>query len=121
MTTAEIGNRLVSLCRDSRFVDAVDELYGDHTVSVEAADFQGMGREMSGKPAIRAKNQMWLEANQVHEIKVTGPFVSPEKFAVLFHFDWTRKATGERVRMAETAVYTVENGKIVREEFLYGS
>ena len=50
---------------------------------------------------------------------ITGPFVSPERFAVHYTFDWTRKANGERVQLDEVAVYTVVDGRIAREEFLY--
>ena len=33
--------------------------------------------------------------------------------------DVTPKASGERMQMDEVAVYTVKDGKIVQEEFLY--
>jgi ketosteroid isomerase-like protein len=39
---------------------------------------------------------------------------------VVFEFDVTPKATGQRVKNREIAVYTVANGLIVREEFFYG-
>ena len=46
MITAEVATQLVSLCREGRFVDAVETLYADDVVSVEAMDYQGLGREM---------------------------------------------------------------------------
>ena len=52
---------------------------------------------------------------------VTGPFVSPERFAVLYAFDRTNKASGERGQLSEVAVYTVVDGKIAHEEFLYAA
>jgi hypothetical protein len=120
MNTAEIAAQLVAMTREKRFVECVDSLYGDNVVSVEALDYQGQGREEKGKDAVRAKNSAWVAENEVHRVDVTGPFVSPEKFAVLFDMDWTRRATGERVSFREVAVYTVADGRIVREEFLYG-
>ncbi|HUV97776.1 MAG TPA: SnoaL-like domain-containing protein [Acidobacteriaceae bacterium] len=33
--------------------------------------------------------------------------------------DVTQKASGKKVHMEEMALYTVENGKIVREHFYY--
>ena len=36
-----------------------------------------------------------------------------------YSFEWTRRATGEHVQFAEVGVYTVDDGKITREEFLY--
>jgi len=76
---------------------------------------------MRGKDAVKAKNVQWLADNEVHSAETVGPFVSPDYFALLHTFDWTRRATGERVKMSELALYTVAGGKIVREEFLYGA
>jgi ketosteroid isomerase-like protein len=121
MTTTEIAAQLVALCREGRFVDAVKTLYADDIVSVEAADFQGLGRIMRGKEAVLRKNIAWFDENDVHSASVTGPFVSPEKFAVWYSFEWTRRASGERVQFTEIAVYTVVDGKIAHEEFLYAA
>lgn len=119
MTTAELATQFVELCRESRFLDALETHYADDVISVEPMDYQGMGREMHGKEAVKTKNRAWFEENDVHSSLVTGPFVGPEQFAVKYAFDWTRKASGERVVLDEMAVYTVTNGKISREEFLY--
>ena len=121
MTAAEAGAQLVALCREGRFVDAVKTLYADDVVSVEAADYQGLGREMRGKEAVLRKNVDWLDANEVHGASVTGPFVGSDKFAVLYSFDSTRRTSRERVQFTEIAVYTVVDGKIVHEEFLYAA
>jgi ketosteroid isomerase-like protein len=119
MTTAEVATQLVALCREGKFLDAVKTLHADDIVSIEAMDYQGLGREMRGKEAVLAKNVAWFEDNDVHSATVTGPFVSQERFAVWFSFEWTQKASGERVQFSEVAVYTVADGKIVHEEFLY--
>lgn len=121
MNNAEVANQLVALCRAGKFLEAVATLYSEDVVSVEAMDFQGLGREMRGKAAVVAKNQQWFADNDVHSVDVQGPFISPEYFAVHYNFDWTLKATGERVKLSEVALYTVADGKIVREEFLYGA
>jgi ketosteroid isomerase-like protein len=119
MTTAEVANQLVALCRAGKFLEAIDTLYADNVTSVEAQPWPDSGRETLGKAAVRGKSVWWFENNEVHTISVTGPFVSPERFAVVFNFDYTRKADGQRVQFSEAAVYTVENGQIVRDEFLY--
>jgi hypothetical protein len=121
MTTTEIAAQLVVLCREGRFLDAVKTLYADNVVSVESIDYQGSGREMYGKEAVLGKNVAWLDDNDVHSASGMGPFVSPEKFAVWHSFEWTRRASGERVKFTEVAVYTVVDGKIAHEEFLYGA
>lgn len=121
MSTSDIANRLVALCREGKFLEAVDTLYADNVQSVEAREFAGMPRELSGKAAVRGKNVWWFENNDLHNVTITGPFSSPERFALVFTFDRTTKATGERGQFTEVAVYTVEDGKIVREEFLYAA
>jgi len=121
MTTSEVATQLVALCREGKFLEAVETLYGDGVVSIEATDYEGMGREMHGKENVKTKNRSWFEDNKVNSVSVTGPFVGPERFAVWYSFDWTRKASGERVQLNEVAVYTVMDGKISREEFLYAA
>jgi hypothetical protein len=51
----------------------------------------------------------------------TGPFCGnrENQFVVQFVLDVTPKATGERMRMNEVGLYTVSNGKVAQEEFLY--
>lgn len=121
MTTAEVASQLVSLCRDGRFVEAIETLYDDDVVSVEAMEYGGMPRELQGRDTVKDKNVRWIDSNVVHDVSVTGPFVSPERFAVEYVFDRTVKASGERSQFHEIAVYTVVKSKIVREEFLYAA
>ncbi len=121
MTTAEVADQLIAMCREGKFVAAVEALYADDVVSVEAVGFGGMPRDMRGKEAVKSKNAKWFENNVMHSATVTGPFVSPERFAVIYAFDRTNKASGERGQLSEVAVYTVVDGKIAHEEFLYAA
>ena len=118
MTNQEIATALVDLCKQGKFLDAIDSLYADDAVSVEAKSFNGMPRETHGKAAIRGKGEWWEGAHEIHSMAVDGPFVSPEYFAVVFSMDVTMKATGKRVQGREVALYTVANGKVIRDEFL---
>jgi hypothetical protein len=43
-----------------------------------------------------------------------------ERFIVRFSYDVTNKPSGRRFQLDETGLFTIENGKIVREEFFYG-
>jgi hypothetical protein len=119
MTTAEVATELAALCRNGRFLEAIETFYAADIVSVEARELGGMPREMRGKDAVKGKNVWWLDNNEVHSVSVTGPFVSPERFALILTFDRTYKPTGERSQFSEVAVYTVVDGKISRDEFLY--
>lgn len=118
-STASVARELVALCREGRNLDAIDKLYSPKIVSTESVATPELPAEMSGIDAIRGKNQWWIDNNEVHEAKVNGPFVGEDQFAVHYEFETTFKPTGERARMTEMALYTVKDGKIVRERFFY--
>jgi ketosteroid isomerase-like protein len=119
MTTGEVAKKLVELCRKGQFQEAMQQLYGKDIVSVEAMDMPNMPRTVRGIDAVAKKGEWWVANHTVHKADVEGPFVSVEKFAVVFAMDVTFKPTGKRSQMREAAVYTVAGGKIVHEEFLY--
>jgi ketosteroid isomerase-like protein len=74
---------------------------------------------MTGIDAVRQKHEWWDANNEVHSVQVNGPFLGEDQFAVQFTFDSTFKPSGQRRRMKEMALYTVKDGRIVREEFFY--
>ena len=124
MDTKQIGEKLVSLCNSGKNLDAIDSLYDKNIVSVEAMSMPDMPAEMKGIDKIKGKNQWWYENNQVHGGKAEGPFPNGDRFAVRFHYDITPKAgpnKGKRTSMDEVGIYTVKNGKIVKEEFFYAT
>lgn len=121
MTTQEIADRLVKLCRETKNLQAIDELYGDNIVSVEMVDHPGMPKEMIGKAAIRAKNEWFFNAHDIHKVEISDPLVTEAHFAVKMRMDLTEKQTGKSHGMGELAVYEVKGGKIVREQFFYGT
>jgi len=120
MTTMEIGKKLVELCAAGKNHDAMEALYGENIVSVEAGGPPGMALEANGKAAVITKSAKWAEAHTIHSAKAEGPWPHGDRFIVRFTYDITQKATGNRIKMDEAALFTVANGKIVREEFFYG-
>ncbi len=122
MDTKQVGDRLVELCRQGQNLEAVNTLYSPDIVSVEAIDDGTMPRQMNGIEAVRGKNQWWFDNHEVHAASVDGPFPHDDRFAVKFHYEVTPKSgpmAGNRYAMDEVALYTVKDGKIVREEFFY--
>ncbi|MEQ9325169.1 MAG: nuclear transport factor 2 family protein [Polyangiaceae bacterium] len=116
----EVANKLVAYCKEGKNLECVDELYGEGIESVEAAAMGDQGRTQKGIEAIRGKNKWWVENHEVHSANVEGPWPhGDEKFAVRFTYDVTNKPSGNRMKMDEIAVYTVDGGKIVKEEFFY--
>ena len=119
MTTKDIGQKLVDLCKAGKNHDAMTELYAKDIVSVEAGAPPGQSPESKGLEAVLAKGKWWAENHEVHSAKVDGPFPHGDRFAVMFDYDITRKQANQRIQMREVALYTVKDGKIVREEFFY--
>ncbi len=62
-----------------------------------------------------------MSDNVIHGASTEGPFVVSTGFAVRFRMDVETKSTGQRRVMDEVGVYTVEDGKIVCEEFMYST
>jgi ketosteroid isomerase-like protein len=120
MSVQEIGRTLVELCNQGRFEDAVREFYSPEIVSIEAFGNDQMPARVEGLAAVAEKGQWWTENHDVHSTSATGPFVGhrEDQFAVTFDMDLTPKG-GERLQMSEVALYTVRDGRIVQEEFLY--
>ena len=119
--TSGVAQELVSLCRAGRNLDAISKLYSTKIVSIEAVGSETMPAEMTGIDAIRQKNEWWYENHEIHDVEVNGPFVGDHQFAVQYDFETTFKPTGKRTRMSEMALYTVQDGKIVREQFFYNA
>ena len=119
MTTQEIGNRYVALCQEGKAELCLDELYDSDAVSVEAVPLPGGERTAKGLAAIRAKGKGWMDSHIIHRAEVTGPFPNENRFAVRFSYDLTDKPSGKRATMDEVGLFTIENGKITREEFFY--
>lgn len=120
MTTSELAAKFVAMCKEGKNFDVMQQLYADSIVSVEAERRKTGSFETEGKAAVIQKSAEWAGAHEIHGGSVEGPFLLNDKFAVVFEFDVTPKATGQRVKDREVAVYTVANGLITREEFFYG-
>ncbi len=119
-----IGKQLAEFCNQGKNMDAINALYSDNIVSVEACDMGNpdMPQTMTGKDAILGKNQWWSENHEVHDGSVTGPFPHGNRFVLLFNYEVTPKCgpmAGQRMKMQEAGLFTVDNGKVIKEEFFY--
>ena len=119
MTTSEVAQQLVQHCSAGNFEKATRALYSPDIESVEAGAPPGGSRESKGIDAVLAKGEWWVANHEVHSVKVDGPIVAGAHFAVTFVLDVTFKPAGRRFTMEEVAVYKVQDGKIVYEQFFY--
>jgi len=119
-----VGKQLAEFCNQGQNLDGINALYADNVVSVEACDMGNpeLPQTTTGIEGVRKKNEWWCEHNEVHSGKVTGPFPHGDKFILIFDYDVTSKCgpmAGQRMQMQEAGLYTVENGKVTKEEFFY--
>lgn len=119
MNTMEIATRLVELCRQGKNDEAVKTLFSDAAVSIEAFAPPGGTQEVKGMQGILGKGEWWRNNHEVHSASATGPWPHGNRFVVGFQYDVTNKPSGQRMKMDEVGLYTIENDKIVREEFFY--
>jgi SnoaL-like domain len=115
MTTADIAKKLVELNRANDMETIFGELYSPDAVSIE--NWGPVPEVYTGLAAIREKGETWYaDVAEMHSFTSSEPLVADNSFAVTFTMDVTYKSRG-RETMTELAVYTVKDGKVVREEF----
>jgi hypothetical protein len=113
-TPLEIARSVAELARAGKLDEVEERWLAPNIVSVE-----GLGASLawSGKQSVQAKYRAWEADHEIHSMDVEGPWVGATGFALRYKLDASQKSTGQRMQMEEIAVYTVKDGKIVREEF----
>lgn len=120
MSTQQVADRLVALCREGKYDQAQVELYADDAVSIEPEGLPpGALGNAQGLAAIREKGRQFEERIEaMHSSSVSDPVVAENWFSMAMRLDATFKGMG-RVDMNEICVYHVRDGKIVHEQFFY--
>ncbi len=118
MTTQEIANRLVELCRIGNYEQAVKELYSPNIVSVEPEGVPN--RVVTGLAAIAEKGKNFeAKIESFNSSVVTDPIVADNVFSLAMLMNVNMKGVPVPIDMNEICVYTVADDKIVKEEFFY--
>ena len=118
MDTAAVAVAFTDLCAAGDFDQAGETFWAEDVVSLEP--MPGDMARIGGRAALVQKGEWWAANNEVHGFEVEGPYVFGDQFAVRFTMDVTPKG-GERMEMDEVGLYTVRDGKIVEERFMYGT
>jgi limonene-1,2-epoxide hydrolase len=117
MTTREIAERLVSLCREGRVETAQKELYAEDAINIEPYGTPAFPKETKGLNAIIEKGHRFTAMiEQVHSISISEPLVAGTSFVYAMQLDATIKGHG-RMNMDELCIYEVKDGKIISERF----
>lgn len=117
MSTQEVANRLVELCRMGEYTKAQQELYTNSTISIEPEGTPN--HSVQGTEALAAKAEQWASmVEEVHGAEVSDPLVAGNFFTLTMKNDVTFKGMG-RMTVEQVAVYEVADGKVVKEQFFY--
>ena len=117
MTTQQVADRLIELCRQGKMFQAQDELYGDDIVCIEPP--HAPMPLTKGKTAVVEKGKHFASMiEERHGVSFSDPVVNGRYFSYAGTIDATMKGMG-RHKLEEIAVYEVKDGKIVFEQFFY--
>lgn len=118
MTTQEVADRLSQLFKENKWNEAQDELYSEDAKSIEPENAPGLS-SVVGLEAIKRKGEEWnAMIEEVHGGFVSEPVVAGKFIAFGMGMDVTLKNAG-RMKMDEIAIYEVNDGKIVKEQFFF--
>jgi hypothetical protein len=118
MTTKEVADKLVALCRQAKIDEVQNTLFADDAQSIESSDMMGP-KVVTGLDAIKAKAVAFQSGvEEFHEATISEPIVAGNSFAVTWIMDATFKGQG-RLTLEEVCVYQVKDGKIILEQFFY--
>ncbi|MFN9078410.1 MAG: SnoaL-like domain-containing protein [bacterium] len=111
-TPQEIGESLVALFNAGKAEEAESTWYHRKIDSIEED-----GTVFEGWKGVQEKGKWWRENFTVISLKAAGPYVCSTGFAVVYS-GRLRMPDGNEVNAHECGVYTVEDGRIVREQFM---
>ncbi len=118
MTTQEIANRLVELCRKGEYETAYQELYSPDIVSIEVEG--APNHIVKGFDGLAKKGEEFQSMLQeMHSNAVGDPIVAGNFFSCTMSMTVTFKGASGPVTEDEICVYEVKDGKIVKEQFFY--
>ncbi len=117
MTTQEVANRLVELCRKGQILEAEQELYAENVTSTEPEN--SPNKSAQGKANVLAKGKAFAELiEERHDGFFGDPVVCGNYFSFACMLDATMKGMG-RMKLEEICVYGVKDGKIISTQFFY--
>jgi hypothetical protein len=111
-TAKEVGESLVALFNAGKSEEAESTWYHRKIESIEAD-----GTVFEGWKGVQEKGKWWKENFTVLSMRAQGPYVCSTGFAVVYT-GRVRTAEGTESDTHECGVYTVKNGRIVREQFM---
>ena len=118
MTTKEIANRLVEMCRNGQVEEAKEELFANEIISKEP-DEGFLPKETRGMESVRKKAQLFISAvENFYGSIISDPVIAGDYFSLAWETDIQMKGESRKTA-TELCVYKTNKGKIVSEQFFY--
>ena len=121
MTTQELANRYYELFEQRQIAEIYQQFYSADIVCTEPEHALAIGvpTVTRGIEAVLAKSKSRQEIiAEVHSFFSSEPVVGGNYFSLAMGRDMTMK-NGQRVQVAEIAVFGVKDDKIISETFFY--
>lgn len=118
MTTKDIANRLVNMCRNGQIEEAKEELFAPGIVSIEPREGL-LPKETKGMDAIRRKAELFISmVDNFYGDTISDPIVAGDYFSLSWTSDLQMKGEARQIN-SEICVYKTSGGKIISEQFFY--
>jgi limonene-1,2-epoxide hydrolase len=117
MTPQQVADRFYELAQQGQYDQIQTELYGTNVKSVEP--LHAPWPTVEGLDKVLEKSKVFHDmTEQMHSGYCTAPVVAGNHFTCTMGMDITVKGQG-RMQLDEVAVYEVNDGKIVLEQFFF--
>ena len=118
MSVETVALKFMELVNQDKNFEVMRTMYAPEMVSVE-----GDGKQTVGRQPVIHKSEVFRANNTIHRETHRGPFYCGDakakdgQFAIYFTIDVTNNASGERTKLEEVGLYTVNGETITREQF----
>ncbi|MEP6466780.1 MAG: SnoaL-like domain-containing protein, partial [Parafilimonas sp.] len=118
MTTKEIAERLVTMCRNGKIEEAKEKLFAQDIISIEP--FEGiLPKEVKGMDAIKKKAELFISlVENFYDNKISDPIIAGDYFSISWETDLQMKGEARKTNN-ELCLYKTKEGKIISEQFFY--
>ena len=117
MTTQDVAQKWLKMCREGKNMECVKDLYAENIVSQEMPNVPNA--TVKGKQNVWNKSEQWYKnVEAFHSSEISEPVVAGNHFTSTMKMDVTFKDQG-RTQFEEVCVFKVQNGEIVNEQFFY--
>ena len=105
---------LITDIREGRFLEAFEEFYAEEVVMAENENPPTIGKDANRQREIA----WWSSVKEVHTYEPASVVVDDQKVVINWLVDYTT-TEGQRLSWSQSAIQEWQDGRIVREQFVY--